>query len=146
MTRRHGDLVLQLEQAGHAVGLFLAGGGVRQFGSLGAGALGVDEGEQLHIAHLLHQFQRLDKILFRLTGEADDDVAGEGDAGHGLAGVLDELQILLDGVMAVHLLQQPVGAALHRQMQVLAQFRLGGNGINELMAGVLGWLVMNRMW
>ena len=40
--------------------------------------------------------------------------------------------------MAVHLLQKPVGTALHRQMQVLAQLRLGGDGINELMAGVLG--------
>ena len=27
---------------------------------------------------------------------------------------------------------------MHRQVQVLAQLRLGGDGINELMAGVLG--------
>ena len=42
LDQRHGDLVLQLEQAGHAVGLFLAGGGVRHIGGLGAGALGID--------------------------------------------------------------------------------------------------------
>ena len=48
--------------------------------------------------------------------------------------------------MAVHRLQQPVGAALHRQMQVLAQFRLSGNGIKSLWLASLGWLVMNRMW
>ena len=78
------------------------------------------------------------KILLGLAGEAHDDIAGKGDAGHGLAGVFDELQILLHRVVAVHLLQKPVGAALHRQMQVLAQLRLGGDGINELMAGILG--------
>ncbi len=77
------------------------------------------------------------EILLRLTGEADDDVAGEGDAGHGPAGVLDEFEVLRNGVMAIHLGQYPVRAALHRQMQVLAQVRLRGNGVNELMAGVL---------
>ena len=133
----HGDLVLHLQQAGHPVGLFLAGGGVREVGRLRAGAFGVDEGEQLHIADLLHQLQCALEILLRLTGETHDDVAGEGDARHGLAGVLDEFQILLNGIVAVHLHQQPVGAALHRQMQVLAQVRLGRNGIDQLMAGVL---------
>ena len=44
---------------------------------------------------------------------------------------------MLHGVVAVHLHQQPVGAALHRQMQVLADLGLGGDGIDELEAGIL---------
>ena len=116
----------------------LRGVGLRHIGGLGAGALGIDKGEQLHIAHLLHQFQRLYKVCFGLAGEANDNVTGKGDAGHRFASIFDQLHVLLHRVVAVHLLQQFIGAALHRQVQVLAQLRLGGNGVDQLVAGILG--------
>ena len=39
--------------------------------------------------------------------------------------------------MAVHLFQQFIRAALHRQVQVLAQVGLGRNGVDQLVAGIL---------
>ena len=39
--------------------------------------------------------------------------------------------------MAVHLFQQFIRAALHRQVQVLAQVGLGRNGVDQFMAGIL---------
>ena len=45
--------------------------------------------------------------------------------------------LLPDGVMAVHLFQQFIRAALHRQVQVFAQVGLGRNGIDQLVAGIL---------
>ena len=42
-----------------------------------------------------------------------------------------------DGVMAVHLFQQFIRAALHRQVQVFAQVGLGRNGVDQLVAGIL---------
>ena len=60
--------------------------GVGHICRLGTRALGVDEGEQLHIAHLLHQLKGLLEVLFGLAGEAHDDITGEGDAGDLLTG------------------------------------------------------------
>ena len=114
------------------------GGGVGHFGGGGAGALGVDKGEQLHIADFLDQLQRCLKILLGFAGEAHDDVAGEGHAGDLFPRVADQFFILPDIVMAVHLLQQSVAAGLHRQVDMLAQVRLRGDGVDQLMAGILG--------
>ena len=61
-------------------------------------------------------------------------------------GVPDQVQIVLHRIVAVHPGQQPVRAALHRQVQVPAQMGLGGNGVDQLAAGILGWLVIKRMW
>ena len=132
------DFVLRAQQAFHPRGFFGVGGRVRQFGRRGTAAFGIDKGEQLHIPHAAHQVQRGGKILLGLAGEADDDVAGEGHAGDLLAGVVHQFQVLRRRVMAVHLLQQPVAAGLHRQVDVLAQVRLRGDGVDEFMAGVLG--------
>ena len=133
----HRDLVLNLEQAAHPVGLLLARRRVGHVCRFGAGALGIDEGEQLHVADLLDEVERLLEILLRLTRETDDDIAREGDAGNRLARVLDEFHVMLDGVMAVHQLEQTVGAALHRQMQMLADLRLRRDGVDQLEAGIL---------
>ena len=113
------------------------GRGVRQLGRRGAGALGVDKGEQLHVAHLADKLQRGLKILLGLTGEADNDVAGEGYAGDFLLCVADKLHVLRNIIMAVHLLEQPVRAGLHRQVNVLAQMLLRGDRVDQLAAGVL---------
>ena len=46
--------------------------------------------------------------------------------------------ILGHGVAAVHLFQQAVTAGLHRQVDMLAQMLLRGDGVDQLAAGVLG--------
>ena len=44
---------------------------------------------------------------------------------------------MLHGIVTVHLDKQTVRAALHRKMQMLADLRLGRDGVDELEAGVL---------
>ena len=44
---------------------------------------------------------------------------------------------MLHGIVTVHLDEQTVRAALHRQMQMLADLRLGRDGVDEFEAGVL---------
>ncbi len=56
---------------------FGMGGRVRQLGSDGAGALGIDKGKQLHVFDPLDQIKRCLEILFRLAGKADNDITGE---------------------------------------------------------------------
>ena len=112
--------------------------GVRQFGGGRTHALGIDKGEQLHIPHLADKVERRGKIFFRLAGEADNNVAGEGHAGDLFFRIIDEVHVLRDVVVAVHLLQEAVRPGLHRQMDMLAQVILRGNGIDQLTAGILG--------
>ena len=112
------------------------GRGVRQFGGGRTHALGIDKGEQLHIPHLADKVERRGKIFFRLAGEADNNVAGEGHAGDLFFRIIDEVHVLRDVVVAVHLLQEAVRPGLHRQMDVLAQMLLRSNRINELAAGI----------
>ena len=132
-----GELLLRFQQAVHAGGLLSVGRWVGQLGRRGAGALGIDEGKQLHIAHLTDEVERCGKVLLRLAGEADNDVAGEGHTGNFFLGVADQIHVLRDVVVAVHLLEQPVRAGLHGQVDMLAQMLLRGNRVDELAAGVL---------
>ena len=71
--------------------------------------------------HLLDEVEPLLEVLFRLTGEADDDVRRDGNARHFLLDVLDEACELRRVVMAVHVLEHLVGAGLQRQVEVRAE-------------------------
>ena len=114
------------------------GGRVRQLSGNGAGALGIDKGKQLHVFDLLDQIKRCLEILFRLAGEADNDITGEGYTGDFLLSIIDQIHILGNRIVAVHFFQDTVTAGLHRQMNMLAQVILRGNGIDQLTAGILG--------
>ena len=68
-----------------------AGGGVGIAGRRRALPPGINEGEQLHIAHPADQVQGALEILLRLPREAHDDIAGEGDPRHPGPGVFDQV-------------------------------------------------------
>ena len=53
---------------------------------------------------------------------------------------------MLHGIVTVHLDKQTVRAALHRQMQMLADLRLAAMVSMSLKLASFGWLVMKRMW
>ena len=114
------------------------GGRVRQLSGNGAGALGIDKGKQLHVFDPLDQIKRCLEILFRLAGEADNDITGEGYTGDFLLSIIDQVHILGNRIVAVHFFQDTVTTGLHRQMDMLAQVILRGNGIDQLTAGILG--------
>ena len=111
---RESNGILQFQQAVHAGCLFGMGGRVRQLGSDGAGALGIDKGKQLHVFDLLDQIKRCLEILFRLAGEADNDVTGESYTGDFLLSIIDQIHILGNRIVAVHFFQDTVTAGLHR--------------------------------
>ena len=68
------------------------------------------------VTHHIDDAQRGLKILLCLPGEANDEVAGDGDVGPRCARLLDDLQVAVGGVAAVHCLQDSVASRLHRQV------------------------------
>ena len=78
-----------------------------------------------------HQAQRLGELGIRLAGEADDDVGGEGDARDRSPEPRDHLEVDLAGIAPEHAAEHRVGAALHRQVHVLAHRRRFGHGLHD---------------
>ena len=94
--------------------------------------------KQCVIAHALDQAQRVLKFFLRLAGEADDDIGREHELRHKAAAVIHELKILRARIAAVHGVEHAVVSRLERQMELLADLRIGRDGVKQLMTGVLG--------
>ena len=60
------------------------------------------------------------EILVGLGGEPDDDVPGDGRIREDFEDPIREFKILLDGVSAIHQLENPIRSALHRNVEVSA--------------------------
>ena len=133
-----GHIVLDLQEPVKPLLLLRPGGRVRHGRGLGAGAGGVDEGEQGVKPHLLHQGHGVHGLRLRLAGEADDDVGGQYQPGHDPLGVVHQIQVLLPGVAAIHLFQDPVVAGLEGQVQLLGHMRACGHHVKQPGRGVLG--------
>ena len=97
-----GDFLLDGEQGvvaafldvGRHVVVHLLGGG--------AGAGGIFEDERVFEAAAADQICGCQKILLGFAGEADDEVAGDGDAVDQLPRPLDQLDVLLPRVASIH--------------------------------------------
>ena len=70
--------------------------------------------------------------------EAGKHVARDAAVGHGLAYLVDAVEIPLAGILAVHELQYLVAATLHRQVDVVAYVVVGSHGGNDVVGQVLG--------
>ncbi len=68
------------------------------------------------------------KSLSVLAGEADDDVGGEGDAGHRVAHARHEVAVGGARCSPPHALEHPVRSRLHRQVDVLQIVGCVGHG------------------
>src|SRR5262249_10337765 len=71
-------------------------------------------------ADLLHHLERLLEVALGLPRKADDDVRPERQIGDRRPHALDELEVALARVGAAHRLENPRGARLERQGNVLA--------------------------
>ena len=71
--------------------------------------------------HIADQLQRIFKVLIRLTGETHDKVTRQQQIRARSADTFNDTQIAFGGMLAVHRLQNPVRARLHRQMQIRHQ-------------------------
>ena len=76
-------------------------------GGRGTGTLGIDEGIGLSIADRLSKRERLLKVFFSLAREANDNVGRERDIGHAVANAIDQAQIVLACITAIHLFEDP---------------------------------------
>ena len=107
---------------------------VGQVGRRGAGAGAVDEREGGVEADLVDQLQRGVKIGIGFAGKADDEVRRQGDVGPHAAQLADLCPVLQGGVAALHGRQHPVGTRLHRQVQMVDQFRHLNVGVDQVAA------------
>ena len=103
-----------------------------------AGALRVDEGVGRRERRFAHEAERILKVLLGLTGEANDDVGGQGKLGHGGLEAAHKREILLARVAPVHGAQDAGGATLHGQVQMRHDGRRLGHGGDDLVGQVLG--------
>ena len=87
------------------------------FGGGRAGAGRILEAETLRVAHRIDEVQRLLEFGVGFAGKADDEIARQSDIGSHLAHAFEDAQIALRRVAAVHRLEHPVAARLHRQVQ-----------------------------
>ena len=76
--------------------------GVDDFRSRRSLTLGVDERKRLSEFRFIDEGDGLLEILFRLTGETDDDIRGEGDIGNAIADTQHQVKILFARVLAIH--------------------------------------------
>ena len=116
----------------------LARGRVDDLGRRGSRALGVDEGEGGRESDLPHEREGLLEVLGRLAGEADDDVGRKRDARHGRTQPVDEVEVSLAGIAAMHGLEDARRAALHGEVQVRHDPRGLCHGGYDLIGEVLG--------
>src|SRR5882724_90711 len=82
----------------------------------------------------LDQIACLPVVVVRLAGKPDDDVSGDRNAIACPPDALDQIEILLRGVRAVHRFQDLVRAGLQRQMNVLGKFWQSGDCVDQVVA------------
>ena len=68
---------------------------------------------------------------------ADEDVRSEPAVGYYAADGIDFPQIILAGILPVHVVQHLIRAALGREVDVMAKVRLVGNGVENILRHVL---------
>ena len=72
------------------------------------------------------------EIVVGFGGEADDEIAGDADIGHVLAGAGEEIAVLSGGVAAVHEFQNAIAAVLGGGVEIAADagaIAHGGKGV-----------------
>eukprot|EP00963_Diacronema_lutheri_P000934 scaffold60_cov325-Pavlova_lutheri.AAC.22 len=118
-----------LDEIGHLIVPF----GRRGHGPGGVGGR-VDEIEP----DLLDEGDGVHELLFRLSGESDDDVGAEGGVRHVLAYVLDDAQVPFPGVSPFHGLENVVVPGLERDVEVLAHLGQFVAGFDQPIGKVTG--------
>jgi hypothetical protein len=104
---------------------------VLQRGSRRAGARAEDEAEAVVELAVVDQLHHLGEVFVGLAGEADDEVAAQGQVGADGAQLAHRALVFHGGVAALHGHQDAVAAVLHRQVQVAHQLRHLGIGLDQ---------------
>src|ERR1051325_6399731 len=132
------DLALALVQDVQADGLFLFGDAVDIRQSRSVGPRRILEGEGAVVADFVHESDGLFEVAIGLTGEADDDVGGDGNMTARALDPGDALEVFVARVETLHQVEDVGGAALHGQMHVVAEGGNGIDGIDDVLAEIAG--------
>ena len=134
-----GYLPLQGDNLFQPAGLLGIGHIVLQvLGGVGVGTHGEFEHIGVVVAHLAEDVEGLEVVFLGLGAETGDDIGGDGAVGHVPAYGVNAVQIPGGVIVTVHEFQHPVAAALHRQMDALADVAVLRHHFKQFVAQVLG--------
>ena len=102
------------------------------------GSRGVFENEGVVERGLAKKGTGLLKVVLGLAGEADNDVGGDGDVGHGVAQTAEGVKVGFAGVTAAHGFEDGVGAGLHGQVKVVAELGKRAEGAEKFVGATGG--------
>ena len=125
------NCVLEFHEARVAGELFFGRENFRFFVRFGAFARAVDEHVRRVELARFECFDSLFEIFFGLADKSADDVCRNGVVRVAAAQLLDDGHVLLHVVLAAHLLEDGVGAALERDVRVMANFRIVQKNVDE---------------
>jgi len=92
---------------------------------------GIFEDKTILVPDLLNQFNGCLEIFLRFSRKAHDEISCQGEVRDNGLCFFNESQILLRCISPVHCLQNPVGAALGRNMQVGTDLRQAGHRLKN---------------
>src|SRR5690625_34151 len=124
-------LAQQRLQAFQAPMFHVRGDEIAHVGGRRARARAVNETEGLVDVTIAHQLHGGLEVGLAFVGKTDDEIRADREPRPGLAQAAELRLVLERGMAALHHAEYPIGAALHRQMQVRGELRLGGVGLDQ---------------
>ena len=103
-----------------------------------SGSFAVFEHESRVETDLTHERQCFEKVLFALIVESGEKIRCDRNLGNSPAQGLDAVEIPAAGIFAVHCLQNLVGTALNRQVDMAADVTVGGYRSDNPVGHILG--------
>ena len=140
VTAVEGAALLFAQDAQHLVAAAALGegDGPVHFGGGRIGALAVGEHVEVADVELLDEAIGFQEILFRLAGEADDQIDPDTTVGHDATDVGHPLGVELAAVAAAHTGQLLVVAALQRHVKVGRKAPASGHEVEDLIGAQVG--------
>jgi hypothetical protein len=129
-----GDLVENVQQPLVALLLHLLGQLTGQLRRRRVPPFRVPKDERLIELRLLKQRHRLLKVVVGLAGKPDNDIGADAHARLDTTQLVDDAEVALPRVAAVHGLEHPVASALHREVRALNQFRQAPISLHQIVA------------
>src|SRR5579863_2031547 len=126
------NLALPLHQDFEAAGFLLIRNGVVEFDGGRIRTRRILEGKDAVIADLIEQVQRLFELPLGFSWKTNNYVRRQRDISPRSLDPSDAFQVLLARIETLHGIEHARGAALHRQVDVIAQRGHGINGLDDV--------------
>src|SRR5438093_1451998 len=101
-------------------------------------ARGEAEGVRVNEADALDDVDGLGELRIGLAGEADDDVGGDRRAIERVSHAIDRAQEIVARVLAVHAMEEVIGATLKWKMKMWNDLRVGAKMVDQVVRQIAG--------